>query len=346
MGIGRNDLCLCGSGRKYKKCCGKDAGTIEQRALLEQMSTLQAELFDYAMKHHSPALKEAFQPLLEQYAALRQNEQAFLVTFELWALVTLPVQGDDTVLEKFIKWKTPVLKDKKVAETLQSWRDVRFMGGVIESCSGPNYTVKDTLTDETFHIQTLKSADLAGSFVTGALLPHGEEWTFFMTDFHFESRFADKMNDVLKRLYAKTESADVQTFYRDHFMALINALFETLAAEHAPMEQVSAYTWQHDAHRETAEQMKEAFLAQDGGEALAHTAMLLWNYYCTKADPVVRKPEAFIAAMDALLQAYGVIETKETKASIAARYGVSASTLSKRQKELDSVLKEKLEAAK
>jgi preprotein translocase subunit SecA len=21
--IGRNDLCLCGSGKKYKKCCGK-----------------------------------------------------------------------------------------------------------------------------------------------------------------------------------------------------------------------------------------------------------------------------------------------------------------------------------
>jgi len=23
--IGRNDPCPCGSGRKYKKCCGKDA---------------------------------------------------------------------------------------------------------------------------------------------------------------------------------------------------------------------------------------------------------------------------------------------------------------------------------
>ena len=22
--IGRNDLCPCGSGKKYKKCCGKD----------------------------------------------------------------------------------------------------------------------------------------------------------------------------------------------------------------------------------------------------------------------------------------------------------------------------------
>ena len=23
LDIGRNDLCLCGSGKKYKKCCGK-----------------------------------------------------------------------------------------------------------------------------------------------------------------------------------------------------------------------------------------------------------------------------------------------------------------------------------
>ena len=22
--IGRNDLCICGNGRKYKKCCGKN----------------------------------------------------------------------------------------------------------------------------------------------------------------------------------------------------------------------------------------------------------------------------------------------------------------------------------
>ena len=23
--VGRNDLCPCGSGKKYKQCCGKDA---------------------------------------------------------------------------------------------------------------------------------------------------------------------------------------------------------------------------------------------------------------------------------------------------------------------------------
>ncbi|MGE6602707.1 SEC-C metal-binding domain-containing protein [Lysinibacillus fusiformis] len=40
MAIGRNDICLCGSGKKYKKCCLRKDIIAEKEEMLEKRESI------------------------------------------------------------------------------------------------------------------------------------------------------------------------------------------------------------------------------------------------------------------------------------------------------------------
>ncbi|OKL36311.1 SEC-C metal-binding domain-containing protein [Domibacillus mangrovi] len=341
MSIGRNDLCLCGSGKKYKKCCGKIEGAAILTVLVEECSNVQRELIDYAMEKHSVMLKKQFQPLLEEYETLRKNEQVFLVTFEIWAILTQVLKGNETILTEFVKRRVPSITRKRTAEIVASWTDYRFMAGIIESCEGNMYHVRDLLTDEMYTVRALKSVSLEGAFVTGALLPHESDYTFFMTDFHFEPARVGAMTKAVQELYETSPYGDTQSFFKNMFMTVMDRLF-TLYEEQQNVVDVSALTWLKDAHRATAEHIVESFEQEKIEQPIVQMAVLLWNYYCSKEDPTVRKPEVFTAALLSLMQSYSILDQEDSKAAIASRYSISASTLSKRLKEMEAVLQEKL----
>ncbi|WP_046174400.1 SEC-C metal-binding domain-containing protein [Domibacillus indicus] len=344
MSIGRNDPCLCGSGKKYKKCCGKREGAAITAVLVEESSTIQRELIDYAMERHSAMLKKEFQPLLKSNETLRQNEQVFLVTFEIWAILTRTIKENETILTEFVKKRVPSISRQRTAEIVASWVDYHFMAGVIESCDGPVYEVRDILTNEMYSVRALRSVDLVGAFVIGALLPHESDYTFFMTDFHFEAEHAQAMARAVQEMFGDSPFEDPQAFFTHDFAAVMDTLFAVYEKGHAAVD-LTSLVWTKDAHRETAEHIEASFEQEQLGQPITQMAVLLWNYYCTKEDPAVRKPEVFTASLIGLLQAHGLIERKESKAAIAGRYAISAATLSKRQKEMEAVLEEKLQAA-
>lgn len=345
MSIGRNNPCLCGSGKKYKKCCGKTEGAAIEHVLVEETSSIQRELIDYAMEQHAAMLKKEFQPLLRENETLRKNEQIFLVTFEIWAILTRKIKGNETILTEFVKRRVPSIARQRTAEVISSWIDYRFVAGIIESCAGPVYTVRDLLTEKTYSIRALKSMDLEGAFVIGALLPHESSNTFFMTDFHFDAAQAPAMSKAVKEMYESSAFNDPQLFFTNEFPALMNALFGVYEQHHNQVD-LTALTWLKDAHRETAEHMTSSFEQENIEQSIIQMALLLWNYYCSKEDPAVRKPEVFTAAMLSLLQTHEILDEKESKAALAGRYAISASTLSKRAKEMETVLEEKIQAGK
>jgi uncharacterized protein len=206
------------------------------------------------------------------------------------------------------------------------------------------YQVRDILTDETYSIRALRSVDLVGAFVTGALLPHESDYTFFMTDFHFEAAHVQAMTKAIREMYEASPFDETQAFFTHDFAAVMDTLFAVYEKGDAAVD-LTTLIWTKEAHRETAEHIESSFEREQIGQPVAQMAVLLWNYYCAKEDPAVRKPEVFTAALIGLLQTRGLIETKESKAAIAGRYSISAATLSKRQKEMEAVLDEKLRAA-
>ncbi|OLN24015.1 hypothetical protein BTO30_00935 [Domibacillus antri] len=344
MSIGRNDPCLCGSGKKYKKCCGKAEGAAILPVLIEECSSVQRELIDYAMENHSGMLKKQFQPLLQKCETLRKNEQVFLVTFEIWAILTRTLKGNETIFTEFVKRRTPSISRKRTAEIVASWTDYRFMAGVIEESEGNIYRIRDVLTNDMYNIRALRSVSLDGAFVTGALLPHESEYTFFMTDFHFEAAHVGAMTKAVQELYAASPFNDTQSFFADMFPSVMDTLFTVFEEQHHMID-LTTLTWLKDAHRETAGHIVQSFEQEKVDKQVVQMAVLLWNYYCGKEDPAVRKKEVFTAALLSLLQAYNIVDGNESKAAIAARYSISASTLSKRMKEMEAVLKEKLNPA-
>ncbi|WP_218192123.1 hypothetical protein, partial [Pseudomonas sp. HAR-UPW-AIA-41] len=67
---------------------------------------------------------------------------------------------------------------------------------------------------------------------------------------------------------------------------------------------------------------KREYLQEEGIEELhQQTAVLLWNLYCQKENPTIRKPEIYVGALVSLLQSYSIIEAKDSNAALAKRLG-------------------------
>lgn len=74
--IGRNDPCLCGSGKKYKKCCEMQAQS--KRFHAEVMTAAPAQTSNGANKISSLFFKSAIPPKLKSQESAENSIQATL----------------------------------------------------------------------------------------------------------------------------------------------------------------------------------------------------------------------------------------------------------------------------
>ncbi|WP_203363250.1 SEC-C metal-binding domain-containing protein [Bacillus sp. REN10] len=346
MSIGRNEPCPCGSGKKYKKCCGKVEGSAIHSVMLEELENLQRELIDYSMKNYSHTMKKEFQTLLHKYEVLRKDPQVFLVAFEIWFMLNHPVKDGQTVLEKFVARRSPTIERERTKRVFQSWTKPRFIAGQLGTIRDRVYEVKDILSGENVAIRARQKVDLDEVFIIGALLPFEEEYTFFMIDFHFEKEMAARME---KWLLSQCEQAeDRQAFVANHFLFVLDGLF-TIYNNGQQEEESFDYSelkWEKEAQSKTADMLLE-FLQEEGVEELRkQTAVLLWNLYCQKENPTIRKPEIYVGALVSLLQSYNIIEANDSNIALAKRLGTTAASLSKRAKEMEAILQDRLEQGK
>jgi hypothetical protein len=50
--IGRNEPCPCGSGKKYKKCCGAKEAVSITHVIENEIDDLQTKLLHFALNHY------------------------------------------------------------------------------------------------------------------------------------------------------------------------------------------------------------------------------------------------------------------------------------------------------
>lgn len=347
MSVGRNEPCPCGSGKKYKKCCGKVEGSAIHGIMLEELESLQRELIDYAMSNYSHTMKKEFQTLLHKYEVLRKDPQVFLVAFEIWFILNYSLKDGRTVLEKFVARRANTIERERTKQVFNTWTQTKFIAGQLGVISDRVYEVRDILSDEKVAIRARQKVDLDEVFIIGALLPFEQEYTFFMIDFHFEKEMAARME---KWLLAQCEQAeDRSAFVANNFLSVLDGLFNIYNEMEQPEATQESFdyselTWEKESQAKTADVLRE-FLQEEGIEELhQQTAVLLWNLYCQKENPTIRKPEIYVGALVSLLQSYNIIEAKDSNAALAKRLGTTAASLSKRAKEMEVVLQERLAA--
>jgi len=64
--VGRNDPCPCGSGKKYKKCCGKNNVVNIDRLLEREILAQQDKIIDFALINYGQEITEIISVYLEE----------------------------------------------------------------------------------------------------------------------------------------------------------------------------------------------------------------------------------------------------------------------------------------
>ena len=367
MSIGRNDPCPCGSGKKYKKCCGKVEGSAIHRVMQEELENLQRELIDFAMENYSHEMRKQYQSLLHTHEVLRKNSEVYLVAFEIWFILTQPVKNGRTVLEEFVARRAQTISRERTRDIFLTWPNVKFAAGTVKAVRENIYEIEDILSGEKIAIRARRQVPVDEVFVVGGLLPFEEEYIFFMIDFHFERHIAPEAAKWLAEQYEQSGASDSQAFLAENWLSILEGIFaihqgeeqeetdreqlegqmeeqpeEILGEAEVVSEEPAAgaedIVWEKESQEKTAEALA-AFLKEEEVEAdKQQEAIALLHQYCQQENPTIRKPEVYVAAVYSLLQSRGAVASSYSNSELASRLDVSASGLSKRVKDMEKVV--------
>ncbi|MBK3494624.1 SEC-C domain-containing protein [Viridibacillus sp. YIM B01967] len=165
--VGRNDPCPCGSGKKYKKCCGKNA--------VGDITTLVSENIDRIVEGF---VKESFNTA-DYHALEKRNHQ--------WQQALNPAFADsliDTIaMETYIYidrpnlWRNYLNKQlaqpirPQVKNILAAWLTPVFLLAKVESQDGDLITLIDDVTKKRYLMTGSPSKKFSGNWLFGIFMP-------------------------------------------------------------------------------------------------------------------------------------------------------------------------------
>lgn len=342
MNLGRNELCHCGSGKKFKKCCGTSKVVpLFQEVQNFELSSLQDELLNYGMRKYTKELDHILTDTLDKLKIDLDNVDAtpelrdiFLFMIHSWIMFCSPVKKGQTIVQDFIqfKLKSPIRTAMKTM--LESWEDVQPSIYRLSSYQSDKVAfVRNIFNQEERQVYLTDEEDLLpeeGDLLIGLITAAGSYDQFFVT----------YLTIPQDRAHAYLDTIDLHGYDPQKFPEFISKalnpsklLFDnrTLNWENAQYELI--------AHRLEAELKKRAFPAHE-----ISLAIRFWHIYCQKVSPVIRKPEVYLAAMEYLV-GYAVTlgDGYQSQASIAEKHKVSVSSLSARFRHIEEIIAKELD---
>lgn len=157
--VNRNNLCPCGSGKKYKKCCLQTAAGLTPEGLLSTVRQLQTLIERFGRQRYGVSETEAAWQDFSRWghAAVARNETAYQSAFTAWHLFAWLPDDADLVEQCFITQPS----DHAIAfDYLEVHRDSlsKIEVGVIEiGTKSPYsfYTILSVVSDDRLQIQEI-----------------------------------------------------------------------------------------------------------------------------------------------------------------------------------------------
>ncbi|RNF41183.1 tetratricopeptide repeat protein [Planococcus salinus] len=219
--IGRNDPCHCGSGKKYKKCCGKDEAA--KTMFEEQNKVLREVLQEFFENHPRPseqkellAWKDTTENLLvplygeEKSNGIIGDLFFFLKRVDVW--------------NAFIEHKARMEERPQLKQVLSAWPNPEFLVGEILSITEYKAQMRDLLSGDTKEIEVNESFPVeTGNLAIG----------FYLPDVRISPQFVMALNSVtavvepkpetiqkMKDMYQSSEATEAQEFYRNNALSV------------------------------------------------------------------------------------------------------------------------------
>ena len=177
--IGRNEPCECGSGKKYKKCCGNNSAVNIEDLVLGELEILQAQAYDFIAVHNSEELESDYHRYYSEMKMMNKDQEIYEMAFLSWYGVTKKLEDGLTLAERFIDKQSKAVTRPQTLESLEKWKQPRIVAGVVKSAQGTELVIEDTVEGEVFNVKGANPEIVAGCFFIGILLQNGENYLPF-----------------------------------------------------------------------------------------------------------------------------------------------------------------------
>ncbi|WP_134686438.1 SEC-C metal-binding domain-containing protein [Brevibacillus migulae] len=177
MSVGRNESCPCGSGKKYKKCCGVVTSIEEARGIREQKmkNSIHAaleRLNKFVASQQSPEKLQEARKHFADLIGLSHEEVVsteWVLHFYNWYLFDAKWEGPN-LLERFLQQYSRRIEP----EVHRALSQVRLGVYEVEGVTEEELTVQDLATGEARKILPIPRTSLQpGQIILGRLLPLG-----------------------------------------------------------------------------------------------------------------------------------------------------------------------------
>ncbi|MEK4229137.1 YecA family protein [Solibacillus sp. FSL H8-0538] len=318
--IGRNDPCLCGSGKKYKKCCeGQKQTTVVSVFNEEIENTLQNFYSTYPESKDIREYVEIVQAWLPKLESHLQRELIEAVALDEFFFHKRP-----DVWTGYLKRTMKKMVRPATIALLESWTEPTFFIGCVESVEEKYFKATCILTDKSYMIRRENQKPIPeGMQVFAFLLPdgtgHEDHVLAVSTLIFFPSEHANTFDTFTKTFKASGLTAPefVKANHLSFWMALVDGGYA--GEEFTSFEQ------------DVIGQVKEFLTTKDlDGERL----LTVLEDYLVEQQPTARKAGAIAAGAIRFGQDRGLFDGKFTVKEIAESFGISASSLNKYHQEL------------
>jgi hypothetical protein len=336
-GIGRNEPCLCGSGKKYKKCCGAKEAVSITHVIENEMDELQKKLLHFALNHYENEVFTGFEEYQDYYNLEEDERQFYEFVYTTWYSLFYALEDGDTILDKFIASEAGKIKRPKLKQILQSWTEARTIAGEITNIENNQLTVVDGFSSQPFEtiVTNTQRSFEKGSFFIGFLLPFGQKYVFFPAPFDLPDLSLYQAIDYIKLKSQGAGYHSPQEFLTDFFMEIMKDITEI-----GGMVEIDTLEWQLPVYKEVAELLKKCLESQGEMPPTVDIGIILWFKFCEKKQKKIKKPSLYAASMHYLLTLFNHMVSPLTQKEIAKLYGVAVGSISSIYAEMDDELEE------
>ena len=324
---GRDDLCSCGSGKKYKKCCALKSEPASDKLIEEELARILYSYYENAIGSQA------------DYAELEGYEKEWVSKLGK----TMPREDiDKSVTEYFLfiarrdLWKRHLLKTlngpiRSITRTvLEAWQDPIVLFGKVKVVNEDHFLVDEILGHSAYHLKIEEGMDVEKDLlVFGIVLPDAREQEngiLLLEGLMFIYDANGMLIQQIESLAEKSGEANSYDFFKKHMVDIHKIILNhgVNSAEDFAESELS------DRQIEVLE-ILEGELASHHlpPDKLEFIKMITITYFL-KEEPVFRKPEIIAAALFKVINDLEIIEDHSyTQADIAKIFNVSSESMMK-----------------
>jgi uncharacterized protein YecA (UPF0149 family) len=337
--ISRNSPCPCGSGKKYKQCCGVNEAVPITDMIESEIDELQKQVLQFATYHYGHEIHEDFEDLEENIDIDNEQEQEFYeLIHAIWFTLFEELEDGDTIIEKFIEVESGKIKRSKLRQILHTWTDARTIAGKVIHVDNNKLTLEDGFTLEKVSavIANVPVTVDVGSFFIGILVPYEQNYVFFPTPFDLPDLKPEQAFSYIIESSLDAEYDTPQEYLTDFFLEVLSELPEV-----GGLLEIDEMEWPAPVYKEVASLFKEK-LALLVPPPIVDTGIILWLNFCQKKQKRIQNPNLYVAALHYLLSTIAPMEKTYTQKELAKLYDVSIGAISSIFKELEYELSEEI----